>query len=140
MDRRVAENTLVRLVNKIIIEAHAQGASDIHIESNPGNRRRAFVFARTVTWRTTSICRKPIAIPSFRGKIMADLDISEHRHPQDGKIDFARHGPLGIELRVAIIPTANNLEDVVLRILGGAEPMPLEQVGFSRRTSRSSTR
>jgi type II secretory ATPase GspE/PulE/Tfp pilus assembly ATPase PilB-like protein len=59
------------------------------------------------------------------------LNISEHRHPQDGKIDFAKHGPLSIELRVAIIPTANSLEDVVLRILGGAEPLPLDQVGFS---------
>ena len=66
-----------------------------------------------------------------RIKIMADLDISEHRHPQDGKIDFAKHGPLTIELRVAIIPTANNLEDIVLRILGGHEPMPLEHIGFS---------
>src|SRR5580698_5702702 len=62
---------------------------------------------------------------------MAELDISERRHPQDGKIDFGRHGPLSIELRVAIIPTANNLEDVVMRILGGAEPLALEQVGFS---------
>jgi twitching motility protein PilT len=62
---------------------------------------------------------------------MAELDISEHRHPQDGKIDFGKHGPLSIELRVAIIPTANNLEDVVLRLLGGAEPLPIDQVGFS---------
>jgi hypothetical protein len=68
-----------------------------------------------------------------RIKVMAELDISEHRRPQDGKIDFGRHGPLSIELRVAIIPTANNLEDVVLRILGGAEPLPLDQVGFSAR-------
>jgi hypothetical protein len=37
---------------------------------------------------------------------------------------------LSIELRVAIIPTANSLEDAVLRILGGAEPLPLDQVGF----------
>jgi hypothetical protein len=58
-----------------------------------------------------------------RIKIMAELDISEHRHPQDGKIDFSKHGPLPIELRIAIIPTAINLEDVVIRILGGAEPL-----------------
>jgi type II secretory ATPase GspE/PulE/Tfp pilus assembly ATPase PilB-like protein len=66
-----------------------------------------------------------------RIKVMAELNISERRHPQDGKIDFGKHGPLSIELRVAIIPTANSLEDVVLRILGGAEPLPLNQVGFS---------
>src|ERR1700735_1391822 len=62
---------------------------------------------------------------------MAELNIFARRHPQDGKIDFGKHGPLSIELRVAIIPTANSLEDVVLRILVGREPLPPEQVGFS---------
>src|SRR6202046_2061520 len=62
---------------------------------------------------------------------MAELNIFARRHPQDGKIDFGKHGPLSIELRVAIIPTANSLEDVVLRILGGAEPLPLDQVEVS---------
>lgn len=64
---------------------------------------------------------------------MAGLDISEHRHSQDGKIEFARFGSVPIELRVAIIPTANGREDVVLRILGGVEPLPIDQLGFSKR-------
>ena len=130
-DTRVSENTLVKLINKIIIEAHAQGASDIHIESNPGSDTR-------IRFRKDGDLEDYLDLPQAysnslvsRLKIMAELDISEHRHPQDGKIDFGKHGPLSIELRVAIIPTANNLEDVVLRILDGAEPLPLDQLGFS---------
>jgi type II secretory ATPase GspE/PulE/Tfp pilus assembly ATPase PilB-like protein len=134
IDSRVSDNTLVKLVNKIIVEAHAQGASDIHIESNLGKGDTLIRF------RKDGDLENYLALPQAysnslvsRVKIMADLDISEHRHPQDGKIEFGKHGPLSIELRVAIIPTANNLEDVVLRILGGAEPLPLDQVGFSDR-------
>jgi type II secretory ATPase GspE/PulE/Tfp pilus assembly ATPase PilB-like protein len=131
-DPRVSDNTLVRLLNKIIFEAHAQGASDIHIEANGGKR------GTRIRFRKDGELEDYLELPQgysnalvSRIKVMAELDISERRHPQDGKIDFGRHGPLSIELRVAIIPTANNLEDVVMRLLGGVEPLPLEQVGFS---------
>ena len=133
-DNRVSDNTLVRLVNKIIIDAHTLGASDIHIESNPGNGNTRIRFRRdgeledyldlAPAYRNSVISRI---------KIMADLDISERRHPQDGKIDFRKFGSLDIELRVAVIPTANHLEDIVLRILGGMEPHPLENLEFSTR-------
>jgi type II secretory ATPase GspE/PulE/Tfp pilus assembly ATPase PilB-like protein len=133
-DIRVNENTLVRLVNKMIIDAHAQGASDIHIESNVGQ------IATRVRFRRDGELEDYLDLPpAYRNsvvsriKVMADLDISEHRQPQDGKIDFGRFGPLAIELRVAIVPTANNLEDVVLRILGGMEPLALEALNFSLR-------
>jgi type II secretory ATPase GspE/PulE/Tfp pilus assembly ATPase PilB-like protein len=131
-DSRVSDNTLVKLVNKIIIEAHAQGASDIHIESNPGKSDTCIRFRKDGDLEDylqlpQGYCNALVS----RIKVMAELNISERRHPQDGKIDFGKHGPLSIELRVAIIPTANSLEDVVLRILGGAEPLPLDQVGFS---------
>lgn len=132
VDSRVSDNTLVKLVNKIIIEAHAQGASDIHIESN-GEKSDT-----RIRFRKDGDLEDYLELPQAysnalvsRIKIMAELNISEHRLPQDGKIDFGKHGSLPIELRVAIIPTANYLEDVVLRILGGAEPLPLDQVGFS---------
>jgi len=134
IDSRVSENTLVRLINKIIVEAYEQGASDIHIESNPGQGNIRIRFRKDgeledylelpPTYRSALISRI---------KIMSDLDISEHRHPQDGKIEFAKYGPVGIELRVAIIPTVNGLEDVVLRILASAEPRPLVELGFGAR-------
>ncbi len=62
---------------------------------------------------------------------MAEMDISEHRKPQDGKIDFARFGGRRLELRVVIVPTARGLEDVVLRLLNSTEPMPLAEIGLS---------
>jgi type II secretory ATPase GspE/PulE/Tfp pilus assembly ATPase PilB-like protein len=132
IDTRVSENTLVKLVNKIIIEAHAQGASDIHIESNAGRTETK------VRFRKDGDLEDYLDLPPTysnalvsRLKVMADLDISERRKPQDGKIDFSKHGPLAIELRVAIIPTVNMLEDVVLRILANAEAIPLDSIGFS---------
>ena len=133
-DARVTDNALVRLVNKIILEAHAQGASDIHIESYPGKSNTR------VRFRKDGELEDYIELqPAYRSalisriKVMAGLDISEHRRGQDGKIAFSRFGPLAIELRVAVVPTTNNLEDVVLRLLGGVEPLPLEKLGFGPR-------
>ena len=64
---------------------------------------------------------------------MADLDISEHRKPQDGKIDFARFGGPHIELRIVTVPTRQGHEDVVLRLLSGLKPMPLDTIGLAER-------
>jgi type II secretory ATPase GspE/PulE/Tfp pilus assembly ATPase PilB-like protein len=81
-----------------------------------------------------------IAVPaSYRNalaarlKIMCDLDISERRKPQDGKIKFKKFGPLDIELRVATIPSAGGVEDIVMRILAAGEPIPLDKLGLSPR-------
>ncbi|MGZ8198810.1 MAG: GspE/PulE family protein, partial [Burkholderiales bacterium] len=62
-----------------------------------------------------------------------DLDISERRKPQDGKIKFKKYGPLDIELRVATIPSTGGVEDIVMRILAGGEPIPLDKLGLSSR-------
>ena len=133
-DARVTDNALVRLVNKIILEAHAQGASDIHIESYPGK------INTRIRFRKDGELEDYIELqPAYRSalisriKVMAGLDISEHRRGQDGKIAFSKFGPLAIELRVAVVPTTNNLEDVVLRLLGGVEPLPLEKLGLCPR-------
>jgi type II secretory ATPase GspE/PulE/Tfp pilus assembly ATPase PilB-like protein len=76
--------------------------------------------------------------PSYRSamiarlKIMCDLDISERRKPQDGKINFSKFVQgVKLELRVATIPTANNLEDAVLRLLQSSKPIPLANLGMS---------
>ena len=126
-----ADNELVKLVNKIIIDAYQQGASDIHIEPGIGKDKVQ------VRLRKDGALQKYIEIPySFRNaivariKIMCDLDISEKRRPQDGKIKFKKYGPLDIELRVATLPTAGSVEDVVMRILAAGEPIPLEKLGL----------
>src|SRR5215813_6772254 len=127
-----ADNELVKLVNKVIIDAYNQGASDIHIEPYPGKGKTE------VRFRKDGSLVPYISVPaSYRNaiaarlKIMCDLDISEKRKPQDGKIKFKRFGPLDIELRVATIPTAGGVEDIVMRILAAGEPIPLEKMGFS---------
>jgi len=127
-----ADNELVKLVNKIIIDAYNQGVSDIHIEPYPGKAKTEIRFRRDGNLQPY------IEVPaSYRNalaarlKIMCDLDISEKRKPQDGKIKFKKFGPLDIELRVATIPTAGGVEDVVMRILAAGEPIPLEKMGFT---------
>lgn len=129
-----ADNELVRLVNRIIVEAYQQGASDIHIEPRPGKEKTM------VRFRKDGSLVNYIEVPaSYRSalvtrlKIMCDLDISEKRKPQDGKIKFKKYGPLDIELRVATIPTAGGVEDVVMRILAAGEPIKLDQLGLSPR-------
>jgi type II secretory ATPase GspE/PulE/Tfp pilus assembly ATPase PilB-like protein len=127
-----SDNELVKLVNKIIIDAYKQGASDIHIEPYPGKGKTE------VRFRRDGSLVPYISIPgSYRSalaariKIMCDLDISERRKPQDGKIKFKKFGPLDIELRVATIPTAGGIEDIVMRILPGGEPIPLDKLAMS---------
>ncbi|NHZ44407.1 GspE/PulE family protein [Massilia aquatica] len=124
------ENELVKLLNKIIMDAYRQGVSDIHIEPLPGKGKTAIRFRKDGTLVPY------IDIPaSYRNalvarvKIMCDLDISERRKPQDGKIKFKKYGPLDIELRVATIPSSGGVEDIVMRILAAGEPIPLDKLG-----------
>jgi type II secretory ATPase GspE/PulE/Tfp pilus assembly ATPase PilB-like protein len=134
-----SDNSLVRLLNNMIIEAHKDGVSDIHIESYPGKEKIR------VRFRKDGLLRTYIELPSnyrnaiiARVKIMCELDISERRKPQDGKINFAKFSPQHkIELRVATIPTNGGLEDVVLRILASAKPIPVNMLGLSERNFAS---
>ena len=126
-----SDNTLVRLINSLINEAIHHRASDIHIETEPAPRSvhvRLRVDGDLIPYLELP-ARYRFAMVA-RIKIMADMDISEHRKPQDGKIDFSRFGGPKIELRVVTVPTSHGLEDVVLRLLAGAKPLPLEQIGL----------
>src|SRR5690606_37453654 len=93
--------------NKTVIRFRKDGALEPYIEI-PASYRNALLA---------------------RIKIMCDLDISERRKPQDGKIKFRKFGPLDIELRVATIPSAGGVEDVVMRILAAGEPIPTDRLG-----------
>ncbi|MEO5861403.1 MAG: GspE/PulE family protein [Burkholderiales bacterium] len=133
-----SDNELVKFVNKVIIDAYNQGVSDIHIEPYPGKNKTEIRFrkdgALMLYIEVPSSYRAPLVT---RLKIMCDLDISERRRPQDGKIKFRKYGPLDIELRVATIPTAGGLEDVVMRILAAGEPLPLSKLGLSKRNEEN---
>ena len=131
------DSAIVQLINKMIIDAHHLGASDIHIEPRSGKK------PAVIRIRIDGVCRVYQTLPHAykraivsRIKIMSDLDIAERRLPQDGKIKFKRYAPLDIELRVATIPTAGRNEDVVLRILTAGDPIPLNQMGMTERDYR----
>ena len=130
-----SDNSLVRLINNMIVEAWSQGVSDIHVESYPGRDKVKIRF------RKDGVLQPYLELPhNYRSaliariKIMCDLDISERRKPQDGKINFAKFSPSHrVELRVATIPTNSGLEDVVMRLLASAKPLPIDQLGLSPR-------
>ena len=125
------DSTIVRLVNKILIDAYERGVSDIHIEPGIGKDN---VLVR---FRKDGTCEIYEEIPFIykqamisRIKIMSKLDIAERRIPQDGKIKM-RYGRKEIEYRVATCPTVGGNEDAVLRILAASKPIPLEGMNFS---------
>jgi type II secretory ATPase GspE/PulE/Tfp pilus assembly ATPase PilB-like protein len=130
-----SDNSLVRLINSMISEAQAQGVSDIHVECQPGREKVRIRF------RKDGVLRPYMELPhTYRAaliariKIMCDLDISERRKPQDGKINFAKFAAgQKLELRVATIPTVNGMEDAVLRLLTSAKPIALGELGLSPR-------
>ncbi len=130
------DSAIVKLANQIIMEAYKLGASDIHVEPY-GLKKEA-----VIRFRVDGSCFEYQKIPPAywramvsRYKIMSRLDIAERRKPQDGKIKFAMGGK-EIELRVATIPTSNNNEDVVMRILAASEPLPLEKLNLHPRNMK----
>lgn len=127
-----SDNELVKLVNKIIIDAYKMGVSDIHVEPYTGKEKTKIRFRKDGSLmpyiEVPASYRNPLVT---RIKIMCDMDISEKRRPQDGKIKFRKFAPLDIELRVATIPSSGGLEDVVMRILATGEPIPLDKMGFT---------
>jgi type II secretory ATPase GspE/PulE/Tfp pilus assembly ATPase PilB-like protein len=125
------DSTLVQLVNKMIVDAVEQKASDIHIEANGAGR------SMRVRFRKDGVLVTYLDLPAkfrravvSRLKVMSQLDITERRKPQDGKIEFRRFGPLDVDLRIATVPTSGGLEDVVMRVLAAATPVPLGELGF----------
>ena len=128
---RETDSVLVRLVNKMVLDANEAKASDMHIESYPGRNPVRIRF------RQDGALRDYLMLPaSYRSallsrvKIMANLDISEKRRAQDGKIQFQNFGPAKLELRLATIPTTDGLEDAVLRLLAGGGAPALDKLGL----------
>ncbi|MEJ5307373.1 MAG: type IV-A pilus assembly ATPase PilB [candidate division WOR-3 bacterium] len=121
---------VVKLVNGIIIEAVKQGASDIHIEP--------FDKILRVRYRVDGEL-KEVMSPQYtlgpaivsRLKIMAGLNISERRIPQDGRIGM-KIGDKSIDLRVSTLPTAHG-EKICMRIAEKSSLMKLEDIGLSKK-------
>ncbi|PCJ26408.1 MAG: pilus assembly protein PilB [SAR86 cluster bacterium] len=129
---QVTDNVIVRIVNKIIEDAYRQKVSDIHIEPGQGKQKLIVRFRKDGVLSTYyKFPAKYRAVFVSRIKVMSHLDISNKYKPQDGKINFRHFSPIDIELRVATIPTAGGIEDVVIRILSGGKCMPVNAIGLS---------
>ena len=132
---------IIRYVNQIIEIAINEGASDIHIEPFRNNSRLRYRIDGVLNTQSeklmtgfsvsseSSFLHEHYSAVTTRVKIMATLDISEKRLPQDGSIVF-KAKKISIDLRISILPT-NNGERVVMRILDkGAISMSIDSLGF----------
>ena len=133
-DEEISEESgpIIQLANRIIEDAYFSGTSDIHIE--PQEKE---VIVRN---RIDGICHEKLRLPKKVGpsliarlKIMCNLDISERRLPQDGRIIFKQYTKknIDLDLRVSTAPL-NHGEGVVMRILDKQKTtLPLPALGFS---------
>lgn len=114
LERSAAESPVIKFVNYLITNAVHEGASDIHLEpKNKFTRIRCRIDG--VLFESMEAPAKMHAAIVSRIKIMSNLDISERRIPQDGKISVIMGGR-AIDLRISILPTSHG-EKVVIRIL-----------------------
>ncbi|MES2946837.1 MAG: ATPase, T2SS/T4P/T4SS family [Pseudomonadota bacterium] len=119
---------IIRMLNALLTQAARDGASDIHIE--PYERHSSVRFRVDGTLREVVQPNRALhAALISRLKIMADLDISEKRMPQDGRISL-RIGTRAVDVRVSTLPSAHG-ERAVLRLLDKSESkLSLESVGM----------
>lgn len=121
---------LVKLVNSIIFQAAEEAASDVHFLPQPDG-----LFVRM---RVDGVLRELERIPRHRAagvlsriKVLAKLDIAEHRRPQDGRISLRTKSGRQIDIRVAILPTVEG-EGAILRLLDKSRDAPtLTEIGLS---------
>jgi type IV pilus assembly protein PilB len=127
--RESAEDApVVKLVHSIIADAVERGASDIHYDARHGDMRVRFRIDGVVIDSTT-VPRRLVNGLVSRIKIMADLDISERRIPQDGRVGLTVDGRY-VDIRVATLPVVRG-EAVVMRILDkGRVVMDMERLGM----------
>jgi type IV pilus assembly protein PilB len=129
LEEIASESPVIKIVNHLIHSAVRERASDIHIEPDDGALRVRFRIDGRLQERVHPPEAMHPAIVS-RIKIMAGLDISERRLPQDGGIHVRLHGK-PVDLRVSILPTAFG-EKVVLRIIDTSQMLVgLDRLGLA---------
>jgi type IV pilus assembly protein PilB len=128
LEKMAGQSPVIKFVNYLISKAVNDGASDIHIEPKDNFTKIRYRIDGVLFEIMQSPLKMHPAIVS-RVKIMSNLDISERRIPQDGKISVIVGGR-GIDLRVSILPT-NHGEKVVIRVLDSKSIIRgLEQLGM----------
>ncbi len=132
------ESEVIKFSTAVVAEAIKKGVSDIHIEP--------YRFSSRVRYRLDGMLQEQEQYRKFlhdnygavvtRFKIMGKLDIAERRLPQDGAINFKIEGKV-VDLRLSILPTANN-ERIVMRVLNkDAGDITLEQLNFEDQDLKS---
>jgi type II secretory ATPase GspE/PulE/Tfp pilus assembly ATPase PilB-like protein len=123
---------VIRFVNQVVAQAIEDGATDIHFEPQEEVLRiRYRIDGLLVQVPVPDNLRRFQDAITSRLKIMAKLNISERRLPQDGRITY-RSGANTLDIRLSTIPTIYG-ESVSLRLLNKkAEPLSLEQLGLSQ--------
>ncbi|MFA6971756.1 MAG: ATPase, T2SS/T4P/T4SS family [Gallionella sp.] len=132
----VSENDsiIINLVNQMILNAIQEVASDIHIELFNDGEESSVRFRRDGNMEDfEDFPRSYHKAVVSRIKIMAGLDISETRRPQDGKISFSVPNNGRVDLRVVTIPSTPGVEFITIRILSSGDPLPLGDLGLVRR-------
>ena len=122
------EAPIIRLVNRLIVQAYRERASDIHVEPYQTDVK--------IRFRVDGILHDVLSLPkrlhpaiASRIKVMAMLNIAEKRLPQDGRIGI-KLGDHSVDLRISTVPTVNG-ERVVMRILDKSSVLfGLEELGF----------
>ena len=132
LERMAGRSPVIKFVNYLISNAINSGASDIHIEPRHKHTRIRYRIDG-ILFETTQCPAKMHPATVSRIKIMANLDISERRLPQDGKVSVIVGGR-AIDLRISVLPT-NRGEKVVIRILDSKSVMfGLEHLGMESDT------
>ncbi len=130
VDEADSDAPIIKLVHSIVAQAVQQGASDIHVNPEEGDTRVLFRVDGVLAPAATVKRRMAMGVVS-RIKIMADLDISERRVPQDGRFALTVDGRR-VDIRVVTLPLVNG-EGVVMRILdqgSGVVVDGLESIGM----------
>ena len=127
--RESAEDApVIKLVNSIIAQAVERGTSDVHFEPEAGEMRVRFRIDGVLV-EAASVPRRMVSGVVSRVKIMSNLDISEKRVPQDGRVSLTIDGH-SVDLRVVTLPSVHG-ESVVMRILDkGSVVMELDRLGM----------
>lgn len=131
LEKSAGQSPVIKFVNFLLSNALHEGASDIHIEPKEKYTKIRYRIDGILFDIKQAPSRMHPAIVS-RLKIMANLDISERRVPQDGKIAVIMGGR-GVDLRVSVLPTCHG-EKVVIRLLDSKSIMiSLEKSGMQPR-------
>ncbi len=123
-----SEAPIIRMVNRLMVQAYRERASDIHVEPYQSDVK--------VRYRVDGILHDVLTLPKrihsavvSRIKVMATLNIAEKRLPQDGRIGI-KLGDHSVDLRISTVPTVNG-ERVVMRILDKSSVLfGLEELGY----------